>query len=118
MSAVTTRSRIRLLLAVSALALAGAACGGGGTASVSTTASRLPSPTLSAPTPAPSPTCALQGAKLEIVAQKDAGGHPAFDKDCLAAPANAPFTIRFDNRDADTHNIDILDQPGGTVGKT
>jgi plastocyanin len=43
-----------------------------------------------------------------------------FDRDCLAAPANTAFTIRFDNRDADLHNLEILDHPGGVdlwVGK-
>jgi plastocyanin len=38
----------------------------------------------------------------------------AFDTDCLAAPADTAFRIRFDNRDQDTHNVEILDQPGGT----
>ncbi len=38
----------------------------------------------------------------------------AFDKDCVAAPAGARFTIKFDNQDAESHNLDILDQPGGT----
>lgn len=33
----------------------------------------------------------------------------------MAAPADTPFTIRFDNRDADAHNVDILDHPGGTA---
>jgi plastocyanin len=37
-----------------------------------------------------------------------------FDKDCLAAPARTGFTIEFDNQDAESHNLDILDQPGGT----
>jgi plastocyanin len=51
---------------------------------------------------------------LEIVAQADATtGLPTFDRDCLAAPAGTRFTIRLDNRDANTHNVDILDQPGG-----
>ena len=30
-----------------------------------------------------------------------------FDKDCLAAAANQPFTIRLDNRDSLRHNIEI-----------
>jgi plastocyanin len=32
-----------------------------------------------------------------------------FDTTCLAAPADTPFTIRFDNEDSNTHNLDILD---------
>ena len=35
-----------------------------------------------------------------------------FDKTCLAAPANTPFSIRFDNEDSNTHNVDIM--RGGT----
>ncbi len=35
----------------------------------------------------------------------------AFDPECLAAPAGIPFTIRFDNEDSNTHNVDI--QKGG-----
>ena len=30
-----------------------------------------------------------------------------FDPGCLAAPANTAFTVRFDNEDSDTHNLDI-----------
>jgi plastocyanin len=52
---------------------------------------------------------------LEITAQADpVTGLPEFDKDCLAAPADTEFTIALDNRDAESHNIDILDHPGGT----
>jgi len=32
-----------------------------------------------------------------------------FDRDCLAAPANQPFKINFDNKDQLTHNIQILE---------
>jgi len=31
-----------------------------------------------------------------------------FDKDCLAVPAGQAFTIKFDNKDADRHNLAIL----------
>lgn len=41
-------------------------------------------------------------------------GLPEFDKDCLAAPADAEFKIALDNGAAEWHNIDILDHPGGT----
>jgi plastocyanin len=33
-----------------------------------------------------------------------------FDTPCLAAPAREPFTVRFDNEDSDTHNLDIVDR--------
>jgi cytochrome c oxidase subunit 2 len=40
----------------------------------------------------------------------------AFDKKELSAPANAPFTIHFDNQDAGTpHDVDILDADGKKV---
>ncbi len=32
-----------------------------------------------------------------------------FNTDCLAAPANQPFKINFDNKDQVTHNIQILE---------
>jgi plastocyanin len=35
-----------------------------------------------------------------------------FSAACLAAPAGTPFTIRFDNEDTNTHNLDIRD---GTI---
>jgi cytochrome c oxidase subunit 2 len=39
-----------------------------------------------------------------------------FDKTELAAPANTPFTIHFDNQDAGTpHDVDILDASGKKV---
>jgi plastocyanin len=76
------------------------------------------------PTPEASPTCSPTGTELEIVAEADpANSGPSryrFERDCLAAPADTPFSIRFDNRDADLHNIEILDHPGGVylwVGK-
>jgi len=52
---------------------------------------------------------------LEITAQADpVTGLPQFDRDCLAAPAETGLTIVFDNRDPESHNVDILDFPGGT----
>jgi len=48
-------------------------------------------------------TCAPDGTSLTLTAHDH-----AFDKDCLAVPAGLPFTIRFDNRDADRHNVAIL----------
>jgi cytochrome c oxidase subunit II len=31
----------------------------------------------------------------------------AFDKDCLAAPAGKPFTLKFDNQEAKPHNVSV-----------
>jgi plastocyanin len=95
-----------------------AGCGGGGTAAAPTPATAAPATSAISPTPSPSAICTPSGTALEISAQADpssSGPSPySFDKDCLAAPADTRFTIRFDNRDAETHNVDILDFPGGT----
>src|SRR4051812_35224228 len=103
------------LSVVAAMTIAvGAACGGGTTSS--SLPSVTPSPAVSttaSPSPNPSLTCSPNGTELEIIAQSTGAVH-AFDRSCLAAPADTPFTIRFDNRDADAHNVDILDHPGGT----
>ena len=56
-------------------------------------------------------TCSPGGTQLEISAENN-----AFDKDCLAAPANQPFTIMFHNDDAGTpHNVDILTSTDGST---
>ena len=47
--------------------------------------------------------CSPSGTSLSLTAD----GHK-FDKDCLAVPAGEAFTIRFENRDADRHNVAIL----------
>ena len=63
-----------------------------------------PSPTAEAAAPAP-PTegCEPRGTTLEVVAQG-----LAFDTNCLAAPAQEPFEIVFDNQDAGVpHNVAI-----------
>jgi LPXTG-motif cell wall-anchored protein len=49
------------------------------------------------------PTCSPAGTSLALTAD----GHK-FDKDCLAVPAGESFTIRFDNKDSDRHNVAIL----------
>jgi cytochrome c oxidase subunit 2 len=60
------------------------------------------------PTPVPS---GGGGPVLNLVAQG-----VKFDKSELSAPANSPFTIHFDNRDAQTnHDVDILDGSGKKV---
>ena len=51
------------------------------------------------------------GTTLNVVAK-----NVAFDVKDLAAPANQPFTIHFDNQDAGTpHDVDVLDASGKKV---
>jgi plastocyanin len=54
------------------------------------------------------PACSPSGTALSIAA-KDR----KFDKDCLAAPADQPFTIEFDNQDSAPHNVAIYDRTNG-----
>ncbi|MCA1844724.1 MAG: cupredoxin domain-containing protein [Actinobacteria bacterium] len=56
-------------------------------------------------------TCSPSGTSLALTAE----GHK-FDKDCLAVPAGESFTISFDNRDDDRHNLAIL--PSHTATET
>jgi plastocyanin len=56
----------------------------------------------------PKPTCTPDGTALTVAAKNN-----AFDKDCLAAPANTPFTIAFNNQDYDIHNVAIYDKDHG-----
>jgi len=56
----------------------------------------------------PKPTCTPDGPSLTISAKRD-----IFDKDCLAAPADTPFTIAFNNEDEDIHNVAIYDKEHG-----
>jgi LPXTG-motif cell wall-anchored protein len=51
----------------------------------------------------PGATCSPSGTALTLTAQDH-----KFDKDCLAVPADQAFTIRFDNKDNDRHNLAIL----------
>jgi plastocyanin len=55
--------------------------------------------------------CSPSGTSLSLVAE----GHK-FDKDCLAVTAGEAFTIRFENRDTDRHNVAIL--PSHTATET
>jgi plastocyanin len=62
----------------------------------------------------PTPTCNPSGAQLHIAVEK--GTHGRFNTKCLAAPADQPFTIEFENQDTSldgNHNIHIFD--GGTL---
>ena len=56
----------------------------------------------------PKPTCTPGGSSLAVSAKNN-----AFDKDCLAAPADTPFTIAFNNQDYDIHNVAIYDKDNG-----
>jgi plastocyanin len=54
-------------------------------------------------TPTTGPSCPPPSVSLEITAKDD-----QFDKECLAAPAHEPFTIRFTNADDGvSHNFAI-----------
>jgi plastocyanin len=56
----------------------------------------------------PKPNCTPDGASLKVSAKSN-----TFDKDCLAAPADTPFTIAFSNQDYDIHNVSIYDKDHG-----
>jgi len=112
---VSFRTKVGAVLAASVAGIVFAACGGGASsAPPPTTPARTPSAIST--TPAASSTCAASSTTLEIAAL----AHPtnptafAFEPECLAAPAGTRFTIAFDNRDNQSHNIHILDHPGGT----
>ena len=55
--------------------------------------------------------CSPSGTSLALTAENH-----KFDKDCLAVTAGESFTIRFDNRDSDRHNVAIL--PAHTATET
>ena len=64
--------------------------------------------------------CVPSGTSLQISAQ-----NTSFDKDCLAAPADQPFTIEFSNQDTGVpHNVSIYENQeatkllGGATGPT
>ena len=91
---------------LSLVVLALVACGGTDQA-----APRATAPTAASPA---APKCTPSGTTLEITAEKD-----KFDKDCLAAPADTPFTIEFTNKDKTrgddpffTHNVSIESTTG------
>ena len=51
----------------------------------------------------PTAHCEPSGTTLSLTAQGT-----KFNANCLAAPADRPFTINFDNKDSTNHNIQIL----------
>ncbi len=57
----------------------------------------------------PTADCSPSGTTVSITAQGT-----RFDKNCLAAPANQPFTLNYDNKDQLTHNIAILESHSAT----
>ncbi|MGH2692129.1 MAG: cupredoxin domain-containing protein [Actinomycetota bacterium] len=72
-------------------------------------------PLLAVPSPSAPPgggaapaACQPEGDVLSIAAQG-----LAFDKDCLAVEAGAPFSIDFDNQEAVQHNVAIYTEEGG-----
>lgn len=58
--------------------------------------------------PKPQPTCTPEGTALTISADDS-----EYNKDCLVAPANEPFTITFDNQEDYPHNVAIYDVNDG-----
>jgi plastocyanin len=63
------------------------------------------SPSSPRPSTPPAPPCSPGGTRLEISATAI-----AFDKACLAAPADTAFTLVFDNQDAGIpHNVEIFE---------
>jgi hypothetical protein len=96
------------------LGLAAAACGGGTKTSAGTTPFATPPPAAtSAPPTTSAPPCTPSGTTLQI-----STGHPspAYDKDCLAAPANIAFNIDFDNKDPGVeHNVSIHTNAGAST---
>jgi len=87
-----TLPRVAILAAVAAFVLL-TACGQGNDPPASATP---------VATEGTSVTCSPAGDEIALVAEGS-----AFDKDCLAAAANQPFTIRLENRDSIRHNIEI-----------
>ena len=52
----------------------------------------------------PTATCEPSGTTLSLTAQGT-----KFNTNCLAAPADRPFTVNFDNKDQTVHNLMILE---------
>ena len=65
--------------------------------------------------PSGSPAAASPAAGATVLEQSAL--NLAFAKDQLSAPADTPFTIRFDNREALPHDIQIVDGSGKVVFK-
>ena len=86
-----------------AVAVAAVLATGGGAGIRPAAAADTPGGSGVSPTMDMGATCSPAGTSLALTAD----GHK-FDKDCLAVPAGESFTIRFDNKDSDRHNVAIL----------
>jgi len=121
--------RLLFALTLSAVALTAAAC----------SADTAPGWTYAAPTEAPS-AAASSGASAapsgSASAAPSSGGSPAapsasgaggavqisalniaFEQTSVTAPADAPFTIHFNNKEAVPHNVDVKDSSGASKFK-
>ncbi|MGH3573247.1 MAG: cupredoxin domain-containing protein [Pseudonocardiaceae bacterium] len=104
--------RLRLLWGLAAavlLALTVAACGGSGSSGSSNASAPVSTPAGGAADA--TAACTPSGTSLQISAK-----NLAFDKNCLAAPANTPFTITFKNDDPGLpHNVAIYTNSSATT---
>jgi mono/diheme cytochrome c family protein/plastocyanin len=82
---------------------------GGGGASPSPSGGASPAPSGGA---SPAPSGAPAGEALDVSAV-----NIAFEQSELSAPADAAFTIRFENKEAVPHNVEIKDGSGASVFK-
>ncbi len=111
-----SRSRLMGIGALPVALLLSVACGGdGGTTLPSSPPTTQPTTTPAPATPTtsaePEPACHPSGAELEIEAEGF-----EFSTDCLAAPADTPFTITFNNNAVGvSHNVAILTTGAGPV---
>jgi hypothetical protein len=99
------------------LGIVAVACGGGATKASATSPPATPPATTIAPPATTGPPCTPSGTTLQISAQPTdpQTGHPSFDEDCLAAPADSAFRIAFDIKDTDKHNISIYTNVGAST---
>ena len=113
--------RLLFALALSAVALTAAAC----------SADTAPGWTYAAPTEAPSAAPSSDASAAPSAsgssAAPSAGGaggavqisalNIAFEQTSVTAPADAPFTIHFNNKEAVPHNVDVKDSSGASKFK-
>ena len=113
--------RLLFALALSAVALTAAAC----------SADTAPGWTYAAPTEAPSAAASSgasaapsDGGSSAAPSDSGAGGavqisalNIAFEQTSATAPADAPFTIHFNNKEAVPHNVNVKDSSGASKFK-
>ena len=112
--------RLLFALTLSAVALTAAAC----------SADTAPGWTYAAPTEAPSAaasgdaSAAPSGGSSAAPSDSGAGGavqisalNIAFEQTSATAPADAPFTIHFNNKEAVPHNVNVKDSSGASKFK-